>query len=894
MFLRRCTIYLIVFMLVASNASAARKTKRPVKPAKTFPRTNVAPAPAAAQSAAAAAAPSAAVFGAGLAAGAATIVTAPQPLAAVATTPTNLISTSHTPSSLSIAAAEGTSSTTATPTQIGSGNYAAGDDTIGSAGYATGNELPKPMTPLSEASTGGTGAAASSTSAEGKIDGAAATMSPIEDECDPDMIGFEIITGYVLSAPTKLLDTLPGILMLTDCLDACQVNESCSAVNYETGLCVLFKTTADVLPGSLSRSQFPVFTIYAQKSCLGVRPCSKAWCIDRVQGYRLEDHIKSSQTVYSRRDCLELCLGETEFTCRSANFYRHSGLCELSDMDRITLTGANNVEPYDGADYLENHCAEEPSKLCEFKRISGKILKTVDSVYQDINSIDECRDLCLNSPYRCHSYDYNDTGDMVCRLSHHSRATLTDVLDPYLDVPEAATYELSSCYNVSIECRSGEMITKIRTSKLFDGKVYAKGSPKSCSANVNNSLEFDFRMGYNDLECNVRQSAYGRYMNDIVIQHHDMIVTSSDLGLAVSCQYDLTNKTVSNDVDLGVTGEIESSLSEEIIIDSPNVVMKITSRDGSDMKRIAEVGDPLALRFEIVEQNSPYEIFVRELVAMDGTDNAEITLIDANGCPTDQYIMGAIQKMSHNRKVLVSQFDAFKFPSSEVVQFRALVTPCIPRCEPIICENDEAAIMGGADAKSLISYGRKRRSVANGFDGAEFLLSTFAHGQREKRDVSSSSHHNNNSDKKNDKGADDNILLVQSIQITDKFGFNQDNADALGADRKVYAGIGDDALTCLNGYGVIVASALFLLAQFTIYIIWKTVQKRTKKERYLYQHDAATVSTYGASPMVYGKAPTKHCGGVTVAAHSVVSSNANDTLGKLYDSGMTGRYGQQY
>lgn len=85
---------------------------------------------------------------------------------------------------------------------------------------------------------------------------------------------------------------------------------------------------------------------------------------------------------------------------RSANFYRHSGLCELSDMDRITLTGANNVEPYDGADYLENNCAEEPSKLCEFKRISGKILKTVDSVYQDINSIDECRDLCLNSPYR--------------------------------------------------------------------------------------------------------------------------------------------------------------------------------------------------------------------------------------------------------------------------------------------------------------------------------------------------------------------------------------------------------------------------------------------------------------------------------------------------------------
>lgn len=53
-----------------------------------------------------------------------------------------------------------------------------------------------------------------------------------------------------------------------------------------------------------------------------------------------------------------------------------------------------------GSDYLENNCAEEPNKLCEFKRLSGRILKTVDSVYQDVSNVDECRELCLNSPYR--------------------------------------------------------------------------------------------------------------------------------------------------------------------------------------------------------------------------------------------------------------------------------------------------------------------------------------------------------------------------------------------------------------------------------------------------------------------------------------------------------------
>jgi hypothetical protein len=43
------------------------------------------------------------------------------------------------------------------------------------------------------------------------------------------------------------------------------------------------------------------------------------------------------------------------------------------------------------------------------------------------------------------------------------------------------------------------------------------------------------------------------------------------------------------------------------------------------------VGDPLALRFEIEDEWSPYQIFVRELVAMDGKDTSEILLIDSIG-----------------------------------------------------------------------------------------------------------------------------------------------------------------------------------------------------------------------------------------------------------------------
>ena len=60
-------------------------------------------------------------------------------------------------------------------------------------------------------------------------------------------------------------------------------------------------------------------------------------------------------------------------------------------------------------------------------------------------------------------------------------------------------------------------------------------------------------------------------------------------------------------------------------------------------------------------------------------------------------------------KILVSNFDAFKFPTSEVVQFRAHVTPCMPTCEPVDCINENYY----GEPTSVSSYGRKKRSLAS-------------------------------------------------------------------------------------------------------------------------------------------------------------------------------------
>ncbi|KAG8337888.1 hypothetical protein J6590_012438 [Homalodisca vitripennis] len=101
------------------------------------------------------------------------------------------------------------------------------------------------------------------------------------------------------------------------CVQSCLLaaSDRTAQAQSQTGTMRL-RTTAPPAARALSKSQFPVFTIYAQKSCLGVKPCERAWCFDRVQGYKLSGYDKKHQTTGTRQDCLELCLGEREFTCR--------------------------------------------------------------------------------------------------------------------------------------------------------------------------------------------------------------------------------------------------------------------------------------------------------------------------------------------------------------------------------------------------------------------------------------------------------------------------------------------------------------------------------------------------------------------------------------------------
>ena len=77
------------------------------------------------------------------------------------------------------------------------------------------------------------------------------------------------------------------------------------------------------------------------------------------------------------------------------------------------------------------------------------------------------------------------------------------------------TYELSSCYNVTIDCRAAEMIATVRTNKVFNGKIYAKDNPNSCVVDVKGDIQFSISMAYNDIGCDVQRESLGVYTNQV-------------------------------------------------------------------------------------------------------------------------------------------------------------------------------------------------------------------------------------------------------------------------------------------------------------------------------------------------------------------------------------------
>ena len=118
--------------------------------------------------------------------------------------------------------------------------------------------------------------------------------------------------------------------------------------------------------------------------------------------------------------------------------------------------------------------------------------------------------------------------------------------------------------------------------------------------------------------------------------------------------------------------------------------------------------------------------------------------------------MGALRKEADDPKMLLADFDAFKFPTSDVVQFRAHVTPCMPTCQPVDCSITD--YRGGS--KVVESFGRKRRSASSSSAAAAADSSFGSYLSRHSRAVTLVNEGSN-------------LLVTSSFVVVDKFNKNK-------------------------------------------------------------------------------------------------------------------------
>jgi len=93
-----------------------------------------------------------------------------------------------------------------------------------------------------------------------------ATWTASARDCRPEDVHFEMMTGYVYSAPGEIMVTSPGVLLLRDCLEQCRHNDSCRAINFETGLCVLFSGSYTDQPGTF----YLAYSVQTLRRCSGL------------------------------------------------------------------------------------------------------------------------------------------------------------------------------------------------------------------------------------------------------------------------------------------------------------------------------------------------------------------------------------------------------------------------------------------------------------------------------------------------------------------------------------------------------------------------------------------------------------------------------------------------
>ncbi|XP_015904390.2 cuticlin-1 [Parasteatoda tepidariorum] len=242
--------------------------------------------------------------------------------------------------------------------------------------------------------------------------------------------------------------------------------------------------------------------------------------------------------------------------------------------------------------------------------------------------------------------------------------------------------------NVDIECNSNNIIVSVTTHDDFNGMIYPKGLSKNSSClteyeHAGSKISYKLPLrSCNTMSHDVDEGTL-EFFNTVVIQPHQKLVTNQGKGFTVRCRYQNKQSTSVSQNPSGKTPKLPPL---------PNCSMRIYSGrlDNHVVAEHVKIGDYLTLVIGIDKQDF-YGLKVTNCIVHDGLSWSEQPLINNEGCPIDEEIMGPLE---YSKDLTTAQvtYPAHKFPFTASVYYQCNVKLCLKReggCDevPPICDD---------------------------------------------------------------------------------------------------------------------------------------------------------------------------------------------------------------
>lgn len=242
-------------------------------------------------------------------------------------------------------------------------------------------------------------------------------------ERDQGTIIYEKITGQTVRTARESLynlDTSPGGIS-EKCARQCMDDSGecpAFAVDYINTRCFkLDRNTQGRVQDIVESPGKSYFEKICVRATLPGQCRGRTWQFERVIGKELrglDDQVYN--LIQSRRDCIERCLQETAFQCRSAEYDSTELTCRLSRRDRRSspLDFVDSVSPT--VEYLENQCVPVDD-TCPYQRTDSAYPTYLDVTVENVVSELQCQRECTNyRSFNCRSLAFRPTGSQ-CFLS---------------------------------------------------------------------------------------------------------------------------------------------------------------------------------------------------------------------------------------------------------------------------------------------------------------------------------------------------------------------------------------------------------------------------------------------------------------------------------------------